>query len=121
MAILVEEALDFDEIVERELREQATPEQCNALQHQKIRWRLSLLQLKKKTEVQFTAARSRIFNAWWEYQEVRDDVTRTDEEVAEAKKNAFNVIKKEKEWRHKANFFLSKIEQRLNALHTGDV
>ena len=119
-AIVVERTIpqsssaDFDDIVERELRDQVNDTERAILNANIQQWRRSLLLLKKRTEVQFTACRGRRFAAWHQYMQVRLDTHASQDELDNAYREALSVLRKEQDWRHKANFFLSKIEQRLS-------
>jgi hypothetical protein len=109
-------SVDFDDIVERELRDQINDVERSILDANVNQWRKSLLLLKKRTEVQFTACRGRRFAAWHQYMQVRLDSHISQEELDNAFRDAMAVLRKEQDWKHKANFFLSKIEQRLSTI-----
>jgi hypothetical protein len=109
-------SVDFDDIVERELRDQINDLERSILEANATQWRRSLLLLKKRTEVQFTACRGRRFAAWHQYMQLRLDPQSTQQELDNSYREALTVLRKEQDWRHKANFFLSKIEQRLSTV-----
>lgn len=110
--------VDFDDIVERELRDQVNEAERTILQANVSRWRKSLLLLKKRTEVQFTACRGRRFAAWHDYQTARLDTSVSEQELDKIFARTQDSLRREQDWKHKANFFLSKIEQRLVTLES---
>jgi hypothetical protein len=115
--VTIQPGIDFDDVVERELRDQATDIEVQLLASNTHQWRQSLLMLKKKTEVQFTACKARRFAAWSEYQFSKLDPNYTDDQLDSIYTRTMQTLRREQDWKHKANFFLSKIEQRLNALN----
>lgn len=115
--VTVHPNIDFDDIVERELRDQATEAERQMLAVNTEQWRKSLLMLKKKTEVQFTACKARRFAAWSELQFSKLDPSYTDDQIDAIFTRTMQTLRREQDWKHKANFFLSKIEQRLNLLN----
>lgn len=112
-ATVVIKAVQFDDLVERDVREQCTLAEREILLAQKDKWRQSLLYLKRKTEMQFTICKVRRFAAHSQWLEIQLDDTLTDVELDTHRRNYLKEIQIQLEWRHKANFFLSKLEQRL--------
>ena len=114
---LPQDEVDFDELVERELRDQATLDEKQYLLDHKHQWRQALLILKKKSEVQFTACRARRFSAIQRYQTARYDERYSVTQLDQIHKETLESLRKEQDWKHKANFFLFNIESRLYALN----
>lgn len=108
--------VDFDELVERELRDQATAAEKEYLLEHRGEWRTALLILKKKSEVQFTACKARRYAATQRYTTARLDPNYTQGQLDALWSETTQTLRKEQDWKHKANFFLFNIETRLYAL-----
>ncbi len=112
----VTEAYDLHDIVERELRENATSAEVKILQANPDLWKHHLLFVKRKTEVQFTTSRMRLSQLRLDYQMAKEDTTVTEQQLSAKLLEYQQGTLKENQWRSKANFFLSRIELRLSQL-----
>lgn len=103
---------EFSTLVEQELKDASslTADERNALRAHPNGWRDALIEVKKRTERQFTASNAKVTTAGTKYVMERTG----DPVIDRAKYKAVQqAIYEASEWRRKNTYFLSVIERRI--------